>query len=85
MVSQGILDSALVHPREVFVGALLHNAAGVIISHNHPSGDPTPSPEDKRVTQRLFEAGQLLGIDLLDHVVCGDNGRFNSLKQIGAF
>jgi DNA repair protein RadC len=83
-VSIGILDSSLVHPREVFKNAIVASAASIIVAHNHPSGDPTPSIEDKRVTQRLYEAGQLLGIDLLDHVVIGDN-RWVSLKQIGAF
>jgi DNA repair protein RadC len=83
-VSIGILDSSLVHPREVFKDAIVASAASIIVAHNHPSGDPTPSIEDKRVTQRLYEAGQLLGIDLLDHVVIGDN-RWVSLKQIGAF
>jgi DNA repair protein RadC len=62
----------------------LASSASIIVAHNHPSGDPTPSVEDKRVTQRLYEAGQLLGIDLLDHIVIGDN-RWVSLKQIGAF
>jgi DNA repair protein RadC len=83
-VSIGILDSSLVHPREVFKDAILASSASIIVAHNHPSGDPTPSVEDKRVTQRLYEAGQLLGIDLLDHIVIGDN-KWVSLKQIGAF
>jgi len=83
-VSIGILDSSLVHPREVFKDAIIASAAALIIAHNHPSGDPAPSPEDKRITQRLYEAGQLIGIDLLDHIVIGDN-RWVSLKQIGAF
>lgn len=82
-VSIGILDSSLVHPREVFKDAIMASSAAIIIAHNHPSGDPTPSPEDKRITQRLYEAGQLLGIDLLDHIVIGDQ-RWISLKQIGA-
>ena len=81
-VSVGILDSSLVHPREVFQDAILASSAAIIIAHNHPSGDPTPSPEDKRVTQRLHEAGQLLGIDLLDHIVIGDQ-RWVSLKERG--
>ncbi len=81
-VSVGILDSSLVHPREVFKDAILASSAAIIIAHNHPSGDPAPSPEDKRVTQRLHEAGQLLGIDLLDHIVIGDQ-RWVSLKERG--
>lgn len=83
-VSIGILDSSLVHPREVFKDAILASAASLIVAHNHPSGDPTPSHEDRRITQRLAECGQLIGIDLLDHVVIGDN-RWVSLKQLGAF
>lgn len=83
-VSIGTLDSSLVHPREVFKEAIMASSASIIVAHNHPSGDPTPSIEDRRVTQRLYEAGQLLGIDLLDHIVIGDN-QWVSLKQIGAF
>ena len=71
LVSLGILDGSLVHPREVFRGALLNNAAAIVVAHNHPSGDPTPSAEDLRVTRQLVEAGRILGIKLLDHVVIG--------------
>jgi DNA repair protein RadC len=71
MVTRGILDASLIHPREVFRAALLDNAASIIIAHNHPSGDPTPSPEDRAVTRQLREAGKALGIPLLDHVVVG--------------
>lgn len=81
-VSVGILDSSLVHPREVFKDAIVASAAALIVAHNHPSGDPTPSAEDKRITQRLAEAGQLIGIELLDHIVIGDN-RWVSLKERG--
>ena len=81
-VSVGILDSSLVHPREVFKDAIAASAAAIIVAHNHPSGDPTPSAEDRRITQRLAEAGQILGIELLDHVILGDN-RFVSLKERG--
>jgi DNA repair protein RadC len=81
-VSIGILDSSLVHPREVFKDAILASSAALIVAHNHPSGDPTPSAEDKRVTQRLSEVGQIIGIELLDHVVIGDN-RWVSLKERG--
>jgi len=81
-VSIGILDSSLVHPREVFKDAIQASAAAIIVAHNHPSGDPTPSAEDRRVTQRLAEAGQLLGIELLDHIIIGDN-RWVSLKERG--
>jgi len=83
-VSIGILDSSLVHPREVFRDAILASAAAIIVVHNHPSGDPSPSAEDRRITQRLHECGELLGISLLDHIILGDN-RFVSLKERGVF
>ena len=83
-VSVGDLSSAVVHPREVFLEAIRHSAASLIVSHNHPSGDPTPSSEDIAVTRRLQEAGELLGIALLDHIIIGD-GRFISLKEQGLF
>ncbi|WP_029421719.1 JAB domain-containing protein [Alicyclobacillus macrosporangiidus] len=82
-VSLGILDASIVHPREVFKPAILSNASSVIVGHNHPSGDPEPSPEDEAVTRRLVEAGKILGIDVLDHIVIGDEGRFVSLKARG--
>jgi|SRR5690349_5004968 len=69
LVSIGSLNSCIVHPREVFKAAILANAASIILAHNHPSGDPTPSPEDLAITRRLRRAGQLLGIDVRDHVV----------------
>lgn len=82
-VSIGTLDASIVHPREVFKPAILANSAGIIAAHNHPSGDPEPSVQDKMVTQRLREAGVLLGIELLDHIITGEPGRFRSLKQLG--
>jgi len=81
-VTIGTLDGSLVHPREVFKEAIVASAASIIVAHNHPSGDPTPSREDKAVTLRLVECGKLLGIDLLDHIIIGDN-RFVSLKERG--
>jgi DNA repair protein RadC len=81
-VSVGSLDASIVHPREVFTDAVACSSAAVIVAHNHPSGDPTPSPEDRQVTSRLVEAGRLLGIDVLDHIVLG-NGEWVSLKQKG--
>ncbi len=81
-VSRGTLTSSLVHPREVFGPALRLGAAAVIVSHNHPSGDPDPSIADKEVTRRLLEAGKLLGVPLLDHVVLGSEGRFCSLRTV---
>jgi len=70
-VSIGSLNATVVHPREVFKGALLANAAALVVAHNHPSGDPTPSEEDVQVTNRLAAAAKVLGIELLDHVVLG--------------
>lgn len=84
-ISIGALNASIVHPREVFKGALLGNAAAIICAHNHPSGDTTPSPEDYKVTQRLREAGSVLGIDLIDHIILGDNGRYHSFKEKGFF
>jgi DNA repair protein RadC len=71
-VTRGILDASLIHPREVFRLAVVEAAAGVILVHNHPSGDPTPSAEDRAVTRQLAEAGRALGIPVLDHIVVGD-------------
>jgi len=82
VVSVGDLSSSIVHPREVFTEAIRRSAASLIVAHNHPSGDPTPSPEDVSVTRRLVEAGEVLGIDVLDHIVLGDN-RYISLKERG--
>ena len=81
-VSIGDLSSSIVHPREVYKDAVLASAASIIIAHNHPSGDPTPSAEDVAVTKRLIQSGEIMGIDLLDHIVLGD-GTFVSLKERG--
>lgn len=81
-VSVGTLTASLVHPREVFKVALLENAAAILLAHNHPSGDPTPSAEDIAITQRLREAGELLGTRVLDHVVFGDD-RYVSFTDHG--
>ena len=72
VITVGTLDASLVHPREVFKPAFIEGSSSIIISHNHPSGNPTPSREDIAVTQRLTDAGKLLGIDVLDHIVYGD-------------
>jgi DNA repair protein RadC len=81
-VSIGSLNANIVHPREVFRTALLESAAHIIVAHNHPSGDPTPSREDAEITKKLLEAGRIIGIDLLDHVIIGD-GRHFSMKEAG--
>jgi len=83
-VSTGSLNASIVHPREVFKRAVLQNAASIIICHNHPSGDATPSAEDISITKRLHEAGEILGIKLLDHIIIGDN-KYTSLKERGVF
>lgn len=79
-VSIGSLNSSIVHPREVFCEAIRKHAASIIICHNHPSGDPTPSNEDISITKRLKECGKIIGIELLDHLIIGD-GIFISLKE----
>jgi DNA repair protein RadC len=81
-VSRGSLNSSIVHPREVFATAIRRSAAAVILIHNHPSGDPTPSQEDINVTRRLVEVGRLVGIDVLDHLIIGD-GVWCSMKERG--
>ncbi|MDD7794888.1 RadC family protein [Clostridium sp. 'White wine YQ'] len=79
-VFKGTLNSSIVHPREVFSEALKNNAASIIICHNHPSGDPTPSKEDINITLRLKECSKIMGIDLLDHIIIGNN-TYVSLKE----
>jgi len=83
IVSIGTLGASLVHPREVFKGAILANAAAIIIVHNHPSGDTKPSREDNQVTDRLCEAGKLLGIPVLDHIVVTNSGDYLSYSSQG--
>jgi DNA repair protein RadC len=91
VLSTGTLDTILVHPREVFRVAIIANASAMIIMHNHPSGDPTPSDADVRVTRDLIRAGQLLNIEVLDHLVCGDfllpnqTKQYSSLRELGYF
>ncbi|QCT01975.1 DNA repair protein RadC [Paenibacillus algicola] len=81
-LSIGSLNAAVVHPREVFRAAIKSSCASLVCAHNHPSGDPTPSPEDIALTTRLVEAGSIIGIDVLDHIIIGD-GSFVSLKERG--
>jgi len=82
LVTRGLLNSSLVHPREVFRAAIAEAAAGIIVVHNHPSGDPTPSAEDRAVTQQLAAAGRLLDLPLYDHVIIAGDG-FVSLATLG--
>ena len=84
VISIGNIDSAPVHPREVFGPAIRRGAAAVVVAHNHPSGDPAPSPQDIEVTKRLISASEILGIRLIDHVIVG-NGCFTSMKSEGYF
>ncbi|MDX9872961.1 MAG: JAB domain-containing protein [Clostridia bacterium] len=83
VVSVGSLNAAMVHPREVFKPAILANAASIIMGHNHPSGNTTPSREDRELTGRLVEAGKLLGIEVIDSLIIGDDGNFLSFKEQG--
>ncbi|MFW5947078.1 MAG: JAB domain-containing protein [Gemmatimonadota bacterium] len=81
-VTVGVLDGSVIHPREVFKPAILASSAAVIIAHNHPSGHPDPSAEDRQVTRQLVEAGEIIGIPVLDHVIIGD-GRYSSAVEGG--
>lgn len=80
IVSQGSINSSIVTPREIFKRAILQNSNGIIIAHNHPSGDTTPSKEDINITRRIKEAGKIIGIDLLDHIIIGDD-KWISFKE----
>ncbi len=80
-VSEGSLNQSIVHPREVFKPAVRESAAAVILVHNHPSGDPTPSREDREITRRLKEGGDLLGIRVLDHIIIGDGSYLSFVEQ----
>jgi len=82
ILTVGTIEAGLMHPRDVFRVAMLASASGVVVFHNHPSGDPSPSAEDRFATRRLFEAGELVGIPLLDHVILGAT-EFYSFKQAG--
>lgn len=81
-IFKGSLNASVVHPREIFHEAIRFSAAAIICVHNHPSGDPTPSPEDLEVTERLVEAGKLMGIELIDHLVIGDQS-YMSMREHG--
>lgn len=83
-VSMGSQTASLVHPREVFGPAVREGAHSILLAHNHPSGDPTPSAEDGELTRRLFECGKMLGIEVLDHVIVGNGtGRWFSFRDVG--
>jgi DNA repair protein RadC len=81
LVSQGTLTQALAHPREVFRAAIKLGAAAIVVGHNHPSGDPSPSPDDDRLTRQLRQAAEVLAIPLLDHVIVGERGTFSYAVQ----
>tara|TARA_Y100000310_G_scaffold192564_1_gene192523 strand:+ start:2649 stop:3110 length:462 start_codon:yes stop_codon:yes gene_type:complete len=83
-VSVGTLNTSLVHPREVFKAAILQNSASIILAHNHPSDDVTPSREDLELNKRMVDAGEIMGIEVLDHLIVGPE-RFLSLKEAGVF
>jgi DNA repair protein RadC len=82
VITRGILTASLVHPREVFQAAIVAGAAAIVLCHNHPSGDPTPSPDDRAVTDQLVAAGRLLDIPVHDHVILGC-GRYTSFAEAG--
>lgn len=90
IVTTGTIDTLLAHPREIFRAAIINNAGAIIIMHNHPSGDPTPSEADVKVTRDMIRAGQLLKIDVLDHVIVGQatterSKDYSSLRELGYF
>ena len=82
-MTRGTLNSSLVHPREVFRLSIALGAAGIIVVHNHPSGDPTPSPDDRAITRQLVDAGRLLDIPVYDHVILTDSERHVSFAEAG--
>jgi DNA repair protein RadC len=83
LITRGLLNSSLVHPREVFREAIRYRAAAIILVHNHPSGDPTPSSDDRVVTEQLVQAGRLLDIPVQDHIVIGHAGSYASFAEAG--
>jgi DNA repair protein RadC len=84
LVTLGLLDQTVVHPREVFRFAVMKGVKSIILVHNHPSGDPQPSSQDRAITERLAEAGKVLGIQVLDHVIVGEHGAYYSFQEAGA-
>ena len=85
IATRGIANEVHVHPRETFRAAIVANAHSIILAHNHPSGDPTPSESDIRATREMIRAGNLLKINVLDHVIVGDAGKQTSLRELGHF
>ena len=81
LISKGVLDSAIIHPREVFKPAIKHSASKIILAHNHPSGNPKPSKEDLEITKKLIEAGKLIDIKILDHVIIGNGEWWSWLED----
>ena len=81
ILSVGSLDNSLAHPREIFREAVVGSAASVVVFHNHPSGDPTPSANDRQITHRLMEAGELMGIQVMDHIILGDGAYFSFWEE----
>ena len=82
-ISRGAIDQTVASPREVLQIALLSHAAAIIVGHNHPSGDPNPSADDRQLTRRLIDAGALMGVELLDHIIVGHDDRYFSFKEKG--
>ena len=82
-LSRGTVDATIMHPREIFKAALLTNATVLVLGHNHPSGDVTPSPDDVAITGRIAAAGVLMGIELVDHVIVSADGKYLSFKESG--
>ena len=80
-ISKGTVNATIITPRELFIEALQKNAVSIIIMHNHPSGDPSPSKEDRLITRRIQEAGALIGIELLDHIIIGNNCYVSFLNE----
>lgn len=81
VITKGIVDRTLVHPREVFAPTLKENGSAVIVAHNHPSGNVTPSQEDRDLTTRLLQSGEILGISVLDHIIVSKNGYYSFLEH----
>jgi DNA repair protein RadC len=84
VIAVGTLDATLVHPRDVFRCAILHNASAIIVAHNHPSGDPTASADDDAITTRLVRCGDVMGIAVMDHIIIGEQGAYSSARESGA-